>query len=76
MNKGQLMKLVYTEKELRNIDAGLPKEYWDGKNKDIQVDTYFHVMNYNHNRPFGKLEDMREIAKERSVDIGYQQNLV
>ena len=32
MNKGELMKLVYGNKERSNgIDTAIPKEYWDGK---------------------------------------------
>lgn len=69
MNKGELMREVYTEEELRQIDSALPKEYWDGVNKDIQVDTFYHVMNYNDNGAFGKLEDMRVIAKQRQIKI-------
>jgi hypothetical protein len=69
MNKGELMNLVYSEKELKNIDAGIPKEYWDGKNKEIQVETYFHVMNYNEPSTLGLLEDMRLIAKSRNIDL-------
>ena len=67
MNKGQLMKLVYSEEELRNIDAGLPIEYWKGPNK--LDNTYWYVMNYNEPNRMGKLEDMRVIAKERNIVI-------
>ena len=52
MNKGDLMKLVYTKKELQNIDSGIPKEYWKGH------DTSTHVMNYNGSSAFGEFENM------------------
>lgn len=69
MNKGQIMKAVYTEDELRNIDAGLPKPYWDGIEPNLQVDTYWHVMNYNKPYTLGKLENMKLIAKERNIKL-------
>jgi hypothetical protein len=52
MNKGDLMKLVYTKEELRNIDSDIPRDMWD------QVDTSTHVMNYNKNKLGGNLESM------------------
>ena len=61
MNKGELMKVLYSKEELRHIDAGIPKECWKGRN------TYYFVMNYNDSGAFGKLEDMRDIAKEREL---------
>ena len=71
MNKGELMKLVYSGRELSNgIDTAIPKEYWDGNNKEIQVDdTYYFVYNYNEPNRHGVLEDMRVVAKERGIDI-------
>jgi len=68
MNKGQMMKLVYTEQELRNIDSAIPIEYWNKKNPEIQVDPAIHVMNYNgDNGCFGKLENMETVALERNI---------
>ena len=64
------MKKVYTEEELcGKIDAGIPKCYWDGIDKSIQVDTYYHVMNYNEPYRGGKLDDMRIVAAERNIKI-------
>lgn len=59
--KGDLMKLVYTEQELRNIDAAIPMELWQ------EVDTATHVMNYNDKGAFGELEDMEVIAEQRNI---------
>lgn len=58
------MKKVYTDHERRNIDTAIPIEEW----KQVD-DTYFFVMNYNQNGPFGKMEDMRIVARERNIDI-------
>lgn len=60
-SKGELMKLVYTEKELHNIDVAIPMELWQ------EVDTATHVMNYNDKGAFGELEDMEVIAKQRNI---------
>jgi hypothetical protein len=68
MNKGQMMKRVYTEKELRNIDSAIPIEYWKDKdNNPNYKDPAIHVMNYNDNGAFGKLENIEEIATERNI---------
>ena len=64
------MKLIYSGSELRDIDSAIPKAYWDGVDKDIQVDeTYYFVYNYNKPNTHGVLEDMRVIAKARLIDI-------
>lgn len=57
--KGELMKLVYTEAELSNIDASLPREI----HLSYGVDAYYFVMNYNENI-CGELEDMRKLIKQ------------
>ena len=61
MTKGDLMKLVYSKEELRQIDTAIPMEYWSTLN------TYYHVMNYNIQN--GKLEDMRIVAEKRFIII-------
>ena len=66
-NKGELMKAVYTKKELQNIDSAIPIEYWNGKNPEIQVDTAIHVVNYNQG--WGVLENMEKIAVNRKIKI-------
>lgn len=62
LNKGEMMKLLYTQEELRHIDSALPMHYWK------KLNTYWYVMNYNHNR-MGALEDMRVVALQRGVDL-------
>tara|TARA_R110000851_G_scaffold202455_2_gene354204 strand:+ start:1069 stop:1335 length:267 start_codon:yes stop_codon:yes gene_type:complete len=71
MNKGELMKLVYTKDELsKGIDTAIPKAYWDGVNEEIQVDdTYYFVYNYNKPNTHGVLEDMRVISESRGINI-------
>jgi len=59
-NKGELMRLVYTEKELRNIDSAIPMSLWPG------IDTAIHVYNYNTNK-FGELENIERIAEKRNI---------
>ena len=67
MNKGEIMKLVYSAKELKNIDTAIPMEYCIGLDK---IDSRIHCMNYNGDHgAFGKLENILEIAKERGVQI-------
>ena len=64
MNKGDLMKLVYSQKELRNVDSAIPKEMWD------KVDTSIHVMDYNESslgsivNLYDKLPLKYEVGKE------------
>jgi len=62
-SKGELMRLLYTEEELRNIDAAIPMDLWQTCN------TRQCVMNFNDNGAFGKLEDMFDIAEEREMDV-------
>lgn len=64
MTKGEMMKTVYTEKELRNIDSAIPMEMW----KDVRVRVC--VMNYNDSI-FGNLENMLEVAKERKIEFNF-----
>lgn len=68
MTKGQLMKLVYTKDELRNIDSGVPREIY----MQPGFNSWCHVMNYNEPNRMGKLENMEEIAKERGIKLPYQ----
>jgi len=73
--KGDLMKAVYTEQELRSIDSAIPIQYWNGVDPSIQVDTLIHVMNYNSKSAFGELENMLEIAKQRKIKIEWAQEI-
>lgn len=62
MNKGEMMRKVYSERELRSIDSAIPQQLWR------EINTVIHVMNYNNNN-MGSLENMEEIALERGIDI-------
>lgn len=67
--KGELMKLVYSEKELSNIDASLPCSF---KGKKVKLyDRFYMVMNYNENI-FGELQDMRDLWSVRANQRGLQ----
>jgi hypothetical protein len=61
MTKGELMKLIFTEKELGNIDSAIPIELWD------KIDTSIHVVDYN--RGHGVLTNLITKAAERGVDL-------
>lgn len=63
VSKGDLMKLVYSEEELRSIDSAIPMSIWD-THKPIG-----HVMNYNVNRIFGECENLFDIAEQRGIKI-------
>lgn len=63
MNKGQLMKLVYSEEELRSVDSALPVAIWD------RIDTAVHVMDYNEPHRFGKVINLVTEACNRGVNI-------
>lgn len=63
MNKGEMMRKVYSTEELRNIDSALPIQYWK------LVDIAIHVMNYNEPNTLGKVENMEEIAKKRGINL-------
>jgi hypothetical protein len=54
--KGELIKLAYSEDELRNIDTALPMETIRQIN-DLGLNGFFFVMNYNDN-VFGRIENI------------------
>ena len=58
--KGELMELVYSEKELSSIDANLPWSY------RMLKDRFYMVMNYNDN-VFGELQDMRDVLIQNKM---------
>lgn len=66
MTKGKLMKLVYIEEELRNVDSAIPIELWD------KVDTSIHVMDYN-NSCLGELVNLQERLKQQEEEIRYEE---
>lgn len=63
MTKGDLMKMVYTEQELKNVDSAIPMHLWEG------IDTAIHVMDYNNNGAFGELVNLKELAVKRNIKI-------
>ena len=58
LSKGELMKLVYTEEELRRVDPDLPIECWK------ELDTSIHVMDYNEPHCNGKIVNLVEKYEE------------
>ena len=63
VSKGDLMKLIYTEEELRRIDSAIPIEMWE-THPPIR-----HCMNYNDNTIFGKCENIFDVAEERGIEV-------
>lgn len=63
ITKGELMKIVYSDMELSNIDASLPWSF------SLLKDSFYKVMNYN-NDVFGELEDMRDFWTVRANKRG------
>jgi hypothetical protein len=63
VSKGDLMKLVYNKEELRSIDSAIPTNMWD------EYPPIKHVMNYNENRIFGKIENLFEVAEARGIEV-------
>ena len=71
MNKGEMMKLIYTTDELKSIDPSLPYGWEDSieyRKLRRGAKSYWLVMNYNEN-VLGSLEDMRLIALNRNIKI-------
>jgi len=71
-SKGELMKEVYTEEENRRVDSAIPIAYWDGKNKDIQVDPGIHVYDYNEPNTYGALVNLEERAQQQNKVIVWE----
>tara|TARA_B100001245_G_C22580548_1_gene288616 strand:+ start:178 stop:429 length:252 start_codon:yes stop_codon:yes gene_type:complete len=65
ITKTELMKLIYTEEELKHISIVTPQETWE---EHPQIN---HVMNFNDRVLNGKLENLCEVAKERDISIPY-----
>ena len=62
--KGKLMRLVFSKKELQNVDSAIPIECWN------KVDTSITVMDYNQVAGcFGKLTNLLELAYQRGIEI-------
>lgn len=53
MNKGDLMKLVLTKDELRNVDSAIPLD-WANAMRDRGIQPFYYVWNYNENRIHGE----------------------
>ena len=61
MTKADIMKLVYSEKELRHVDAAIPQIVWD------MIDTSIHVMDYNQGH--GVLVNLETKAAEQGINL-------
>ena len=60
-SKGDFMKYVFSEGELRNIDSATPLNSWDN------YPPWQHIMNYNV-AGMGTIQNLFEIANERGLN--------
>ena len=73
MTKGELMKKIYTDEELKNIDPSLPLKFYNDNSDN--GNSFWFIMNYNKPSTifsfgsFGEIEDMRIIAKDLNINI-------
>jgi hypothetical protein len=61
LTKGEIMRIVFTEDELKNIDVNTPHEPENPRS------WFWCVMDYNVQSVFGEIVDMRERARERGI---------
>lgn len=67
--KGELMDIAYNgdKEKLRNVDCALPLD-WTKENPN--QNTFWFVMDYNgEGSVFGRVRDLREVAKENNVHL-------
>lgn len=65
MNKGEIMKLVFTEKELNgNIDTAIPQP-WADKMREMGVQPFWYVWSYLENRISGAPVNLAEKFLEK-----------
>ena len=70
MTKGDLMEKLFTKEELSNVDAAFPQEYMKSRGGTVDSeDSFWYVMDYNNGSVFGKLVDMRVLAKSKNINI-------
>lgn len=58
MKKGKIIKALFTEKELSNIDNAVPANEWKDKN------LFYYVTDFN-NSIFGKVTNLIDVFNER-----------
>lgn len=60
LNKGELMKMSYTEAELRKVDSAYPQDYANSIRELMPSwNGMFHVYDYNEHT-FGSMENVAE----------------
>ena len=64
MNKGDLMKLIFTEDELKNVDSAIPQP-WADKMREMGVQPRYFAWSYNENRIGGAPVDLAAAFLER-----------
>ena len=64
------MERLFAKEELRNVDAAIPYECMKSRGGSVDSeDTFWYVMDYNDSTVFGKLVDMRVLAKLKNINI-------
>jgi hypothetical protein len=63
ISKGDIMRTVFTKKELNSIDSATPMNLWD------EYPPINHVMDYNEPHRFGKIKNLEEEAKLRGITL-------
>lgn len=66
ISKGDIMRRIYSEDELRKIDSATPMHSWK------EFPPIDHVMNYNEPNTYGKLDNLNEVAKERGIVLYHE----
>jgi len=59
LNKGQRMRILFTEDEIRNVDTAIPCELYKTH------DTFYYCNDYNKAKAFGVLTNLVDLFKER-----------
>jgi len=68
MNKGDLMKLVLTEDERKNVDTAIPLD-WANAMRDRGIQPFYYVWSYNENRIHGAPLNLCERFFEKYVKL-------
>jgi hypothetical protein len=70
MNKGELMKLLFTEKERNNIDTAIPHE-WSVKVRELGINPWNFVWSYNENRIGGEVVHLGDEYLKKMQNDGH-----
>ena len=70
MTKGELIDLVLTDDQKRNIDTALPQNFVDDCMNLLNIDPRkYYVWSYMENNIFGKPLNLAELLVEKKGDL-------